>query len=267
MTDATLPNARRSAWIGQSVTRLEDRPLVAGLGRFVADMDRPRQLHARIVRSPHATGRITDIDCAEADAMPGVTVWTAERLGEVPRIPFRATKISGLEPYVQPVLAVERVRYVGEPVAIVFAEDPYVAEDAAETIFVDVEDDNPPILDARAAPGTFLPGISTEPVVVEKGYGDVEAAFAAAAHVVELDLATGRHSGIPMEPRGALAEWDAGRGHLDLWGATKRPHWNRDRLAEMFGLSPTCIDLHEPHVGGGFGIRGELRSTQAEQSN
>lgn len=258
MTASAPANTRRSAWIGQSVPRLEDRPLVAGLGRFVADLDRPRQLHARIVRSAHAVGRIVDIDCTEATAMPGVTVWTAQTLGDVPRIPFRATKISGLEPYVQPVLAVERVRYVGEPVAVVFAPDPYLAEDAADAVLVEIEEDAEPILDARADPGPFLPGASTEPVVVRKGYGDVKAAFAAAAHVVKLDLATGRHSGIPMEPRGALAEWDAGRGHLDLWGATKRPHWNRDRLAEMFGLSPAQIDLHEPHVGGGFGIRGEL---------
>ncbi|WP_158969474.1 xanthine dehydrogenase family protein molybdopterin-binding subunit [Chachezhania sediminis] len=258
MTAPKLPNARRSAWIGQSVPRLEDRPLVAGLGRFVADLNRPRQLHARIVRSAHACGRIAEIDTSDALAIPGVTVWTAETLGDVPRIPFRATRISGLEPYVQPILAVERVRYVGEPVAVVFAEDPYVAEDATELVMVDIDEDVAPILDARAKPGEFLPGIGSEPTVVRKGYGDVEAAFAAAAHVVELDLATGRHSGIPMEPRGALADWDAGRQHLDLWGATKRPHWNRDRLAEIFGLSPTQIDLHEPHVGGGFGIRGEL---------
>lgn len=250
---------RKSAYIGRSVTRLEDRPLVCGTGRFVGDIDMPHQLWARVVRSAHAVGRILEIDTSEALSMPGVVaVWTAEDLGELPDIPFRATKIEGLGPYTQPCLAKGRVRYVGEPVAIVFAEDPYLAEDAADAIFADVEEDMAPILDARADPGEFEPGVSTAPLTLEKGYGDTQAAFAGAAHVIELDLAIGRHSGIPMETRGALAAWDQGRARLDLWGATKRPHWNRDRLAEMFGLSASQVSLHEPHVGGGFGIRGEL---------
>ncbi|MAU48395.1 MAG: xanthine dehydrogenase [Yangia sp.] len=250
---------RKSAYIGRAVTRLEDRPLVSGTGRFVGDMDMPHQLWARVVRSAHATGRITGIDISEALEMPGVVaVWTSKDLGDLPDIPFRATRIEGLGPYTQPCLAKGRVRYVGEPVAIVFAEDPYLAEDAAETVFADIDEDVDPILDARAEPGEFAPGISTAPLTLTKGYGDTEAAFAEAAHVVELDLAIGRHSGIPMETRGALAAWDKGRERLDLWGATKRPHWNRDRLAEMFGLSPSQVALHEPHVGGGFGIRGEL---------
>lgn len=250
---------RKSAYIGRAVTRLEDRPLVSGTGRFVGDMDMPHQLWARVVRSAHATGRITGIDISEALEMPGVVaVWTSKDLGDLPDIPFRATRIEGLGPYTQPCLAKGRVRYVGEPVAIVFAEDPYLAEDAAETVFADIDEDVDAILDARAEPGEFAPGISTAPLTLTKGYGDTEAAFAEAAHVVELDLAIGRHSGIPMETRGALAAWDKGRERLDLWGATKRPHWNRDRLAEMFGLSPSQVALHEPHVGGGFGIRGEL---------
>ncbi|SDI63015.1 xanthine dehydrogenase family protein molybdopterin-binding subunit [Salipiger marinus] len=267
MQDHSLPRLpqdhnhppRRSAYIGRAVTRLEDRPLVLGAGRFVGDMDVPHQLWARVVRSAHAVGRIAGIDTSAARAMPGVAaVWTAEDLGNLPHIPFRATKIEGLDPYTQPCLAKDRVRYVGEPVAIVFAEDPYLAEDAAEAVFAEIDEDMAPILDARAEPGEFAPGHSSAPLTLTKGYGDVDAAFAGAAHVVELDLAIGRHSGIPMETRGALAAWDHGRERLDLWGATKRPHWNRDRLAEMFGLSPSQVALHEPHVGGGFGIRGEL---------
>lgn len=232
---------------------------MAGTGRFVGDMDLPHQLWARVVRSSHATGKIDGVDITEAAAMPGVVaVWTSADIENVPNIPFRATKIEGLGPYTQPVLARGRVRYVGEPVAIVFAEDPYLAEDAAETVFVDVQEDAAPILDARAKPGEFAPGLSTEPVIVRKGYGDTEAGFRAAHRVVELDLAVGRHSGIPMETRGALAQLDSASGRLHLWGATKRPHWNRDRLAEMLGLAPSQVALHELHVGGGFGIRGEL---------
>lgn len=250
---------RKSAYIGKSVARLEDRPLVTGNGRFVGDMNLPHQLWMRIVRSSHATGRILSIDTEQARQMPGViAVWTSADIRDVPNIPFRATRLKGLEPYTQPVLARERVRYVGEPVAIVFAEDPYLAEDAAEVVIVEVDEDTAPILDARAKPEEFAPGASTEPVIIEKGYGDTEAAFREAHKVIELDLAIGRHSGIPMETRGALAQFDTANERLHLWGATKRPHWNRDRLAEMLGLPPSRVALHELHVGGGFGIRGEL---------
>lgn len=258
-TGAATADDRKSAYIGRSVARIEDRPLVSGTGRFVGDMDLPHQLWARVVRSSHATGKIVGVDATEAAAMPGVlAVWTVADIEDVPNIPFRATKIEGLGPYTQPILARERVRYVGEPVAIVFAEDPYFAEDAAETVFLDVEEDSGPILDARATPGEFAPGLSTEPVIIRKGYGDAEAGFRAAHRVIELDLAVGRHSGIPMETRGAIAQFDTASGRLHLWGATKRPHWNRDRLAEMLGLAPSRVALHELHVGGGFGIRGEL---------
>lgn len=259
MQSDTPPSGRKSAYIGRSVPRLEDRPLVMGKGRFVGDMDLPHQLWARIVRSSHATGRILSIDTDQARAMPGVVaIWTAADISDIPNIPFRATKIEGLAPYTQPVLARDRVRYVGEPVAIVFAQDPYLAEDAAEAVLVDIDEDMPPVLDARATPGEFAPGASTEPVVIKKGYGDTEAGFRAAHRVVELDLSIGRHSGIPMETRGCLAHFDPASERLHLWGATKRPHWNRDRLAEMLGLPPSRVALHELHVGGGFGIRGEL---------
>lgn len=255
----TPSGIRKSAYIGKSVHRLEDRPLVMGTGRFVGDMDLPHQLWARIVRSAHATGRILSIDLDEARAMPGVVaIWTSADISDIPNIPFRATRIEGLAPYTQPVLARDRVRYVGEPIAVVFAQDPYLAEDAAEAVLVDIDEDVPPILDARATPGEFAPGASTEPVVIEKGYGDTEAGFRAAHRVIELDLSIGRHSGIPMETRGCLAHFDPASERLHLWGATKRPHWNRDRLAEMLGLPQSRVALHELHVGGGFGIRGEL---------
>src|SRR5262249_11562984 len=151
----------------------------------------------------------------------------------------------------------ERVRYVGEPVAAVFASDPYTAEDAADLVEVAVEE-LPPILDAAATPGEFEPGRATEPALIEKSYGDVDAAFRTAHAVIELDLAVGRHSGVPMETRGAIARYDAGRDVLELHGAAKVPHWNRDNIARMLGREPSTVHLYEGHVGGGFGIRGEL---------
>jgi aerobic carbon-monoxide dehydrogenase large subunit len=244
--------------VGTSVRRLEDPPLVTGRGAFAADVAFPHMLHMRLVRSAHAHGRIVSIDASAALSLPGVAaVWTSADVAEIPPIDFRLTRVEGLAPYRQPILARERVRYVGEPVAAVFATDSYVAEDAADLVAVEAED-LPVVLDASAPPGEFEPGRLTEAAIVEKSYGDVAAAFRDAALVVELDLAIGRHSGVPLETRGAIARYDAGRDVLELYGAAKVPHWNRDSIARMLRRSPASVHLFEGHVGGGFGIRGEL---------
>ena len=251
-------NPRPNTYIGRSVPRLEDPPLVAGRGRFAADISFPHQLHMRVVRSPKAHGRIVAIDAAAARAAPGVVaVWTAADIADVPPIDFREGRIERLEPYRQPVLAAGRVRYVGEPVAAVFATDPYVAEDAADLVAVDIED-LPVLLDAAAAPGEFSPGHGTEAAIVRQGYGDIDAAMARAHAVIELDLAVGRHSGVPIETRGAIGRHDAARDILELHGAAKVPHRIRELLALMLRRPPSAIHVHESDVGGGFGVRGEL---------
>ncbi len=250
--------ATRQKFIGRSVTRLEDLPLVQGRGRYAASISFPHQLHMRVVRSAHAHGKIVSIDTAAALAMPGCfAVWTAADVAAIPPIEFRPTHIKGLEPYRQYALARERVRYVGEPVAVVFAEDAYQAEDAADQVVVEIAE-LPVILDAEQLPGEFEPGRDTEPTVIRKKFGDVEGAFREAQSVVELDLIIGRHSGVPMETRGAIARHDATRDVLELHGATKRPHPNRDLLAKMLGRSPSSVHLYECHIGGGFGVRGEI---------
>jgi carbon-monoxide dehydrogenase large subunit len=114
------------------------------------------------------------------------------------------------------------------------------------------------VLDARSTPGEFEDGRSTEPTTVEKSYGDLGAAFRVAHAVVELDLTIGRHSGVPLETRGAIARYDAARDVLEMHGAAKVPHWNRDNIARMLRRDPSTVHLIEGHVGGGFGIRGEL---------
>jgi carbon-monoxide dehydrogenase large subunit len=246
------------SFVGRSVPRLEDQPLVTGRGRFAADVVFPHMLHMRVVRSGHARGRIVAIDSSAARQLPGVeAVWTSADVADIPPIDFRLTRIEGLAPYRQPILARQYVRYVGEPVAVVLARDPYTAEDAADLVAVEI-DELPPLLDAAEAPGEFEPGRSTEPAVVEKSYGDVAAAFRDAHAVVELDLAVGRHSGVPLETRGAIARYDTARDVLELHGAAKVPHWNRDNIARMLAREPSTVHLHEGHVGGGFGIRGEL---------
>jgi CO/xanthine dehydrogenase Mo-binding subunit len=243
--------------IGRRVRRVEDRPLLTGRGRFAADIDNPGQLHMRIVRSNVARGRIRTIDGTAALKLPGVVaVWTGPDVAAVPPISFRMMRISGLEPFRQPVLAQGVVRYVGEPVAAVFADDPYVAEDAEELVAVNIEA-LPPYLDPTLPPPEFAPGLVAEAAVVRKEYGDLDGAFARAARVFEFAFAIARQTGTPIETRGALARIDAG-GVLRFEGAAKVAHHNRGALAEMLELPLDRIHLHEGHVGGGFGIRGEL---------
>jgi carbon-monoxide dehydrogenase large subunit len=248
--------------IGESLKRIEDRPLLLGQGQFAADYRFEGQLIMRVVRSPVAFGRVLSVEAGDARAMPGVVaVWTAADIADIPPIDFRMTRIKGLEPYRQPVLARDYVRYVGEPVAVVFANDVYQAEDAADQVFCDIEEEAAH-LDATAPPVPFmpqsLPELLSEPAVISKSYGELDKAFANAKHIVELEVAVGRHTGVPLETRGALAVHDRETGVLTMYGAAKVPHYNRDAIGRMLQLPKGAIELSEGHVGGGFGVRGEL---------
>jgi aerobic carbon-monoxide dehydrogenase large subunit len=248
--------------IGRSARRIEDRPLLVGAGTFAADCNWPGQLHMHVVRSPVAFGRIRAIDNEQAAALAGVVaIWTIADVDALPPIDFRQMGLERLAPYRQFVLARDYVRYVGEPVAVVFAIDPYIAEDAADLVFCDIEALEP-LLDASAAPVEFMPavrpGLLSEPTVIRRSYGDIDAAFARAHRVVAIEVKIGRHTGVPMETRGALCVHDADKDRLTLYGAAKVPHANRDAISRMLGLSPGKLELSEGHVGGGFGIRGEL---------
>ena len=186
-------------------------------------------------------------------------MWTSADIAGIPAIDFRDASRAAeeIKPYRQPVLATGRVRYVGDPVAAVFAEDPYLAEDAADLVEIEIAP-LPALLAAIDPPGEFDDGRDTAPLIVRHSFGDIDAAFAAAHAVIELDLAIGRHSGVPMETRGAIGFYDAARDVLELHGAAKVPHRNKDTLVRMLGLAPAQIHLHEGHTGGGFGVRGEL---------
>jgi CO/xanthine dehydrogenase Mo-binding subunit len=248
----------KQKYVGRSVPRLEDRPLLTGQGRFAADISFPNQWHMRVVRSPVAHGKIKSIDAHAALALPGVhAAWTHTDVAHIPLIPFRLTGLKTLEPYRQPVLAHDVVRYVGEPVAVVFADDAYTAEDAAELIALSIEP-LPATTLATGQPAVYAGDLSTEPGLLQKAYGDVDVAFRNAHAVVALELSIGRHSGVPMETRGAIARYDAERDVLELHGAAKVPHWNRDAIAQMLGRAKDSVQLYEGHVGGGFGIRGEI---------
>ena len=253
------PRSDQRRVLGHAVTRLEDPPLITGRGRYAGDINFPHQLHMRIVRSSHAHGKIVSIDTTAAKALPGVVaIWTVEDIADLGPVDFRADRgAEVLKPYRQPVLAKGRVRYVGDPVAAVFAEDPYIAEDAAELVEIEIEE-LPVYLDASLPPGEFDSGKSAEGAILRHSFGDIEAAFKKAHTIVELDLLTGRHSGVPMETRGAIGVYDASRDILELHGAAKVLHRNRETLVKMLGRSPSSLHVHESHVGGGFGIRGEL---------
>jgi carbon-monoxide dehydrogenase large subunit len=248
----------RQKYVGRSMLRKEDEPLLKGRGRFAADVNFPNQLHMRVVRSTFAHGKLLSVDLEPALALPGVqAAWSFADVADIPPIDFRLTRIESLSAYRQTILARDRVRYVGDPIAVVFAEDPYLAEDAAELVAVEVEE-LPVVLDACGEPGEFADGLSTEAAVIRKQYGDVDAAFRNAYATVSLSLSIGRHSGVPLETRGAIACYDAARDRLEMHGAAKVPHWNRDQIARMLGRPASSVHLFEGHVGGGFGVRGEL---------
>ena len=248
--------------IGARLPRKEDPRLLRGLGRFGDDFTARGQLWARMVRSPVAHGRIRLVNTTRARRADGVAaVVTAADLPAGLAIPVRL-KVQNIDlnDYLQPVLATNRVRYVGEPLAVLLAEDPYLAEDAAELVDIDI-DEAPAVLDAAAAaaPGSdrlFATGNVAADFTL--GYGDVETAFARAARVVQVDVEIGRHSGVPLEPRTLLADVDPLTGALSIFGMTKVPVFNRDVLASLLGIDETLIHVHAVDAGGGFGVRGEF---------
>ncbi len=252
------------AWIGRSVKRHEDPRLLRGVGRFTADVQLSGMLHAAIVRSPRAHARIVRIDTKRAQEARGVVaVLTFGDAAELARpIPMRMSDRGIMHRFLQHPLARDAVRYVGDPVAVVLAEDRYRAEDAGELIDVEY-DELPVVVDARRAArpdATLLfPAVGTNVVAkFELGFGDVERAVRDADVVVRERFHVQRHTAVPMETRGMVADWDAGRGMLTLWGPTKVPHFTRTILAEHLGLAEHSVHVRQIDVGGAFGVRGEL---------
>jgi aerobic carbon-monoxide dehydrogenase large subunit len=240
------------------------RNLVTGQGTYVADVQLPDQLHAVVVRSPVANGYVRGIDTDEATNMPGVrAVIVAADLGtRVPLLPMRLSARAEFARFLQPVLAADRVRYVGEPIALVVADNQYLAEDAAEYVQPNIEN-LPAVLYAagldepQGVETPLFPETDSNVVCKLRGaFGDVDAAFRDADVVVSHRFNVGRHSAVPMETRGLVATWVTGA--LEVWGATKAVHVNRRLLSGMFDVPEESIRFHATDVGGGFGVRGEL---------
>jgi carbon-monoxide dehydrogenase large subunit len=254
---------RANALIGSAVQRIEDLRFLTGKGTYVADLARDGALHAVILRSTVAHARIKGIDIGNAAALKGVAaIITAKDIGDrVPLIPIRQQALLESEPYRQPVIAVDKVRYVGEPMAMVLAIDAATAEDALELISLDLEE-LPAIASNAAARSSdvrlFEASQGNRPIVFFARKGDSGRAFSEAFYTCRRRFSVQRHMALPMETRGILAEWNADRRRLLVHGAAKVPFFNRRALAGMLGLSEAEVDLIEVDVGGGFGARGEF---------
>lgn len=251
------------AYIGSSVKRREDVPLLRGVGKYVGDIRRPGMVHAAILRSTRAHARLAAIDATAALALPGVVgVITAADMPGLKTIPMRTGIMEGLKRSQQTPVATDRVRYVGDPVAVVVARDRYIAEDALELVEV-VYEDLPAVTGARAAMAADAPRLHDEvpgnvPADFEVDVGDVRRAFAGCDLIVEETFETQRHAAVPLETRGLVAEYDEVRDVLTMWGPTKMTHTNWRILSELSGLPQSSIHFIEPAVGGGFGARGEF---------
>ncbi|HZD27316.1 MAG TPA: molybdopterin cofactor-binding domain-containing protein, partial [Xanthobacteraceae bacterium] len=249
--------------IGRSVKRLEDRPLLMGKGRFVADLGFPDMLEAAFVRSPHAHAAIRGIDTRAARRCAGVhAVLTlaelAPRLAQE-RLPlqFRTAK---LPPDITPfVLAKDEVAFVGEAVAVVIAQTRYIAEDAAALVAVDYEP-LPAVSDCRQglaphAPRAHRARDSNLLIEFRQSYGDVAGAFARAPHRVSVNLKQHRGGAHSIEGRGAVAVYDANEDRLTLWSSTQLAHEVRAFLMTMLRLDENQLRVVAPDVGGGFGAK------------
>ncbi len=259
----TVPTQRaRNAFVGSPIERVEDFRLLTGRGQYIDDLVSKNMLHAAILRSSVAHGRVRSIDTAVARARPGVhAVITAAEIGDVPTIPLRQEPLPALKRYEQPVIATGKVRYVGEPLAVVVADSVAIAEDALEAIELDIEP-LPAVADrdtARQDDVLLFENAGTNLAsTITAVRGDADAAFKSAPYVRREHFRVQRHAAVPMEPRGLVADWDEEHQCMTVSGAAKVPFPNRRTLAKMMGLPERSVRMVECDVGGGFGARGEF---------
>src|SRR3984957_16585905 len=282
MLDTTTPSAKltslmnqsvQTPFIGRSITRREDRRLLTGRGQFIADFELPHMLHAVFVRSPIAHGRIKAIDLSRAAAAPGVVyaVGGPELSQMVPPVPDTQLSLprkwtTQVQPNFinpqQPLLSHDKVRHVGEAVAVIVAESRHAAEDAAQLVGLDL-DPLPAVLDPEAALsggativherfGTNLIGGFT----IEKG--DTKAAMARAPRRLKRRFHHHRYAAMPMECRGVVSLYEPRTDSVTIWSATQVVHWVRREAAAVLQLPEARVRCVALDVGGGFGVKGHV---------
>ncbi|TMJ35993.1 MAG: xanthine dehydrogenase family protein molybdopterin-binding subunit, partial [Alphaproteobacteria bacterium] len=263
----------RSPFVGRALPRREDRRLLTGRGQFIADLDLPHMLHAVFVRSPVAHARIGSVHLAQALAAPGVVcaLTGADLLALLPPVPDTQLSLPSkwtalvqhkfINPQ-QPLLAHDKVRHVGEAVAVIVAESRYAAEDAAQLVGLDL-DPLPPVVDPEAA---LRPGA---PIVHDKfhtnligaftiGKGDIDTALARSPHKLKRRLHHHRYAAAPMECRGVVGLHDPRTDSVTIWSATQVVHWVRREVAAVLRLPEARVRCLALDVGGGFGVKGHV---------
>jgi carbon-monoxide dehydrogenase large subunit len=259
MTAQPVPEEPR--FFGARVKRVEDPRLLTGEGRFVDDIDRAGMLHGSFVRSVEPRAHIVGIDVGEAEQMPGVTkVYTgADFAGREVRC---VSSYDGFQLSAYPALATDEVRFNGEAVALVVAEDPYQAEDAAERVVVEYEP-LPAVVDAERALLADSPLVHDEwhsNAFVNRKYKSAgfDERIEDLPHSVSGRFVMARHSGIPLETRAAIGDYDRGTRILTLWTTTQIPYLIRTGLADAIGIPENRVRVVSPDVGGGFGVKAQL---------
>ncbi len=251
-------------YLGRSIKRFEDARLVIGDGVFIDDIKLPDMLHAVVVRSVHAHARIRSINVVDAIELDGVVevLIGADLAGKLPDLPIRPMgdrSVDEFNPPEHPVLAQDKVCYVGQPVAVVVAKNPYLARDGAELVTVDYEPLIPvvnPVDAANEDVPVIHPHLGTNVAMrsVQEG-GDIEKAFAQAAHIVRQRYEIPRLAPSSMETRGVIGNYDASGDLLTVWDSTQAPNQIKRYLAQMLGRPEESIRVVAPDVGGSFGIK------------
>jgi len=248
-------------YVGARVKRADDPRLLSGRGRYVDDLSLPRMVHVAFLRSPHPHARIRRLDLDEARRAPGVAATLTGEAAAALCKPYRGILLHyrGMKTGAMLPLARGRVRYVGEPVAAVAAESRAAAEDAVALIGVDYEL-LPAVLSPEQALAPGAPLIHDElgdNVIYETelSAGDVEQAFAGAHRVYSRTFRVGRHTGVPLEPRSLVADFEPSTRALTVWISTQVPHMMQAVLADLFALPEHRVRVIAPDVGGSFGIK------------
>src|SRR5215469_5528841 len=268
-----MNDPNKTSFVGRSMPRREDHRLLTGRGQFIADLDLPHMLHAVFVRSPVAHARIRGVDLSRAAAAPGVVcvLSGADLLQLLPPVPDTQLSLPSkwttlvqhkfINPQ-QPLLAHDKVRHVGEAVAVIVAQSRYAAEDAAQLVTLDL-DPLPAVVDPELA---LRPG---GPIVHDKfatnvigaftiGKGDIAAAFARSPHKLQRRFHHHRYAAAPMECRGVVGVHDPRTDCVTIWSATQVVHWVRREAAAVLQLPEARIRCVALDVGGGFGVKGHV---------